>query len=73
MSIYSTGNEDLGPLIVSPKTAWKMLQCSNSYGYELLARGELESIKNGRSRRITVESIHRLINRRLDASKAEVM
>jgi excisionase family DNA binding protein len=54
-----------GALVVKPKIAWKMLQCSNTRGYELLAAGELDSYRDGRSRKITVESIHRYIARRL--------
>lgn len=42
-----------------------MLACSNTRGYELLAAGELESFLDGRSRKITVDSIHRYIARRL--------
>jgi hypothetical protein len=66
MSIHSTGLGDLeGPLVVKPKTAWKMLQCSNSRGYELLKAGELESFRDGRSRKITVRSIEQYIARRI--------
>jgi excisionase family DNA binding protein len=53
------------PLLVKPKIAWKMLACGNTKGYELLAAGELDSFRDGRSRKITVESIHRYIQRRL--------
>jgi hypothetical protein len=56
---------DLDPLVVSPKVAWKMLACGNTRGYELLATGELESYKDGRSRKITVASIKALVARRL--------
>jgi hypothetical protein len=42
-----------------------MLACSNTQGYELLAAGELESYKEGRSRKITVASIKALVARRL--------
>jgi hypothetical protein len=70
MSISSTGLGDPGPLVVKPKAAWKMLACSNTRGYELLASGELESYLDGRSRKITVDSIHRLIARRLAAAKS---
>ena len=72
MSIYSTGPGESGqavPLVVKPKVAWQMLACSNTHGYELLAAGELESFRDGRSRKITVESIHRLIARRLAAER----
>jgi hypothetical protein len=69
MSICSTAMSDLGPLtgplVVKPKVAWKMLQCGNTRGYQLLAAGELESFLDGASRKITVESIHRYIARRV--------
>lgn len=63
----SKRNIDLepGPLVVKPRVAWKMLSCSNTRGYELLAAGELQSFRDGRSRKITVESIRRYISRRL--------
>jgi excisionase family DNA binding protein len=56
---------DLDPLVVSPKVAWKMLACGNTRGYELLAAGELESYKDGRSRKITLASIKAHVARRL--------
>jgi hypothetical protein len=67
MSIPSTGLSDwqLGPLVVKPKIAWRMLNCSNTRGYELLAAGELDSFRDGRSRKITVDSIRAYIARRL--------
>jgi hypothetical protein len=69
MSSCSGGPNDPAPLVVKPKAAWKMLACSNTRGYELLAAGELDSFLDGRSRKITVDSIHRLIARRLAAAK----
>jgi hypothetical protein len=65
MSIRSTGSEDPGPLVVKPKVAWKMLACSNTRGYQLLATGELQSFKDGKSRKILVASIEDYIKRRL--------
>ena len=56
---------ELNLLVVKPKVAWKMLACSNTRGYELLAAGELESYKEGRSRKITVASIKAFVARRL--------
>jgi hypothetical protein len=65
MSICSTGASDWeGALIVKPRTAWKMLSCSNTRGYELLNSGELVSFKDGKSRKITVASIKDYITRR---------
>jgi excisionase family DNA binding protein len=71
MSVQSCGLSRHERLVVAPKEAWRMLGVSNSTGYELLADGELDSIKFGRARRITVESIHRLIARRLARGAAE--
>jgi hypothetical protein len=69
MSISSTGPSELGPLVVKPKIAWRMLNCSNTRGYQLLAAGELDSFLDGRSRKITVESIQQYIARQLDSSE----
>ncbi len=52
-------------LVVRPRIAWRLLNCGNAYGYRLLATGELESYRDGRARKITVESIRRYIERRL--------
>jgi len=69
MSTQSTGLSDWeGALLVKPKAAWRMLGCSNTHGYKLLACGELESFRDGRARKITVASIHRYIARRLAES-----
>jgi hypothetical protein len=66
MSLSSNASSDWGgALVVKPKTAWRMLGCSNTYGYELLAAGALESFHDGRARKITVDSIRRYITRRL--------
>jgi hypothetical protein len=68
MSINSTGlSEWEGALVVKPATAWRMLGCSNTYGYALLNAGKLDSFRDGRSRKITVESIRRYITDRLAA------
>jgi hypothetical protein len=69
MSIHSTGLGADEPLVVSPRRARRMLDCGNTRLYELLAARELESFKDGKSRKITVASIKRLIARRLEASQ----
>ena len=56
---------DLDPLVVKPKVAWRMLSCGNTQGYQLLAAGELDSYKEGRARKITVASIKALVARRI--------
>jgi hypothetical protein len=58
-------SENAKPLLVRPKNAWRMLGCGNTHGYQLLAAGQLDSFLDGHSRKITVESIHRYIERRL--------
>jgi hypothetical protein len=64
----SGNNDELpAPLLVKPREAWRMLNCSNTRGYKLLAENELESFLDGRSRKITVDSIYRYIKRRLNA------
>jgi excisionase family DNA binding protein len=47
-----------------------MLSCGNTRGYELLAAGELDGYKDGRSRKITVASIEAYIARQLAAAKS---
>lgn len=67
-SANPNNNEQIGdaePLVVKPRIAWHMLNCSNTRGYELLAAGELESFKDGRSRKIMVASIKSYIARKL--------
>jgi hypothetical protein len=72
MSTYSEARPDLGPLIVKPQEARRMLACSNTRLYELLAERELDSFLDGRSRKITVESIRRYIVRRLASTDNSV-
>jgi len=56
------------PLLVRPRDAWRLLGCSNTRGYELIADGEIESFLDGRARKIVVESIHSYIARKLVAA-----
>ena len=68
MSIHNTGLSDWeGALVVKPKVAWRLLACSNTRGYELIAAGEIDSFLDGRSRKITVDSIRPYVERRLAA------
>jgi hypothetical protein len=59
--------DPIEPLLVRPKTAWRMLGCGNTRGYELLAAGELASFTDGKSRKIVVSSIHDYIARQIVA------
>jgi hypothetical protein len=56
------------PLVVRPAEAWRMLGCGPTYGYELLAAGELDSFIDGAARKITVQSIKRYIAKKLATS-----
>jgi excisionase family DNA binding protein len=70
MSDRPPSYDDLEPLVVKPKVAWRMLGCGNTRGYELLASGELESYRDGRSRKITVASIKAFVARQLSAASS---
>jgi excisionase family DNA binding protein len=65
VSEHTTGLDEHQRLVVSPRRAMLMLDCGRTRVYELIAQGELDSYLDGRSRKITVESIHRYIERRL--------
>jgi hypothetical protein len=52
-------------LVVNPRRAMHMLDCGRTRLYDLIGNGELDSYLDGRARKITVESIHRHIERRL--------
>jgi hypothetical protein len=69
MSIHSTVLGKDEPLIVSPRRARSMLDCGNTRLYELIAAHELETFKDGKSRKITVKSIKAYIARRIEASR----
>jgi hypothetical protein len=55
-------------LLASLRRTKTMLDCGNTQLYSLMNSGELDSVWLGRSRKITVDSIQRLIARRLAAS-----
>ena len=57
MSMQSTGLGHDEPLVVSPARAKAMLDCGTTRLYELIAAGELQSFRDGKSRKITVASI----------------
>jgi excisionase family DNA binding protein len=58
------------PLVASPNQAMKALLVSRSTLYSLSNAGELESYTEGRSRRITVNSITAYVKRRLEQEQA---
>jgi excisionase family DNA binding protein len=58
------------PLVASPNQTMKAIQVSRKKLYDLINSGELESYKEGKSRRITVKSINEYIERRLAVEAA---
>jgi Helix-turn-helix domain len=69
MSIPSTALGDDEPLVVSPKRAQRILDIGHTRLYELLAARELQSFKEGKSRKITMASIQQYIARQIEASQ----
>ncbi len=65
-----TTGRTVEPLLVRPRDAWRMLGCGNTRGYALLAAGELVSFLDGRARKITVQSIHQYIARKIAVAGA---
>ncbi len=63
-----TVEKSFEPLLVRPREAGRMLRVGNTRGYQLLKAGEIETFKDGRSRKITVASIRAYIARKLDAA-----
>jgi len=58
------------PLAVSPRRAAFLLDCGMTRVYELIGSGELESYRDGASRKITMRSIRARIERLLGQSQA---
>lgn len=54
------------PLLVSVDEAAKMLRISRTVAYQLMYKGELQSVKIGRIRRVVVSSIGEYVRRLLD-------
>ena len=69
MRSQNPGPDDDGSLVVSPRRARHLLDCGNTRLYELIAARELETYKDGKSRKITVASIKDYIARRIEASR----
>jgi hypothetical protein len=64
----TSSDEQIRPLVVSPKVAEILIDSSHDKLYQLLATGELESYLDGRLRKITMRSIEAYIARRLAAA-----
>ncbi|QDM25229.1 helix-turn-helix domain-containing protein [Tardiphaga sp. vice352] len=57
-------------LAVSPKIAKRMLSCGTTRLYDLLNSGELQSYRDGKSRKVLIASLQSYVRRRLDAEKS---
>jgi excisionase family DNA binding protein len=58
-------------LLVRPKRACYLLDCGITHLYELIAKGEITSFLDGRSRKITLESINHYIAKHLAAASQQ--
>jgi excisionase family DNA binding protein len=56
-------------LVTSPNKAMRILDCGRTRLYQLIDSGELETYLDGRSRKITLQSIHAYVKRKLEASR----
>ena len=73
MSAQSAGfGDDEQQLVVSPKRAMQLLDLGMTRLYELIKSGELESYKEGTSRKITMRSIRARPERLLAAKTAAI-
>jgi excisionase family DNA binding protein len=70
--IQSTDLDHSEALVVSPVRAKAMLDCGTTTLYAMIAAGELESYRDGKSRKITVRSIKARIERMLAESRTPV-
>jgi excisionase family DNA binding protein len=62
-------DQNLTPIVVSPAIACQLLSVGLTRLYEILRAGELDSYRDGASRRITTESIRGYVTRRLAAER----
>ena len=54
-------------LLLSVEEAARRISCGRSHLYELLRRGEIQSVRLGRSRRIPLEALVRFVADRIEA------
>src|SRR5262245_56124830 len=64
-------SRSMPPLAVPPREASRLLSVGMSRLYQLMRTGELESYRDGRSRRITMTSIQKRMARQLADSAGE--
>jgi hypothetical protein len=57
--------DDMQPIAVGPKAACRMIDCGPTRMFDLIKTGEVESYKDGKSRKILVKSLLDYVERRL--------
>lgn len=65
ISVPQVGAPSFEPIAVRPKVAARILDVSVAYLYELLARGDLVSYRDGAARKIMVDSLRAYVARRV--------
>ena len=68
--VADRGDNQFEPLAVSPRQACLLLGVGITRLYELIGNSELESYRDGRARRITMQSIRRRVERLRAAADA---
>ena len=71
MRNQSTPESSIRPIVVKPKAATRFGICGLTKVYALIADGQLESYRDGRSRLITVASIEAYVERKLAEARGE--
>ena len=59
-------------VLLRPEEAAEILSLGRSKVFELMARGDLASIKGGRSRRVAIEDLRAYVERQRQVQGAEV-
>jgi excisionase family DNA binding protein len=65
-------DETLKPLVTGMAGACTLLDCGVDHLYDLIHKGEIDSYLEGTRRKVTIDSIERLIARRLAAKGAKL-
>ncbi len=71
MNDLPSNNINAEALAVAQRIAKRMLGCGTTRLYDLLNRGELQSFRDGKSRRIVVASLKAYIERQIEAEAAK--
>lgn len=58
------------PLGMKPQDAFAAIPCGKTKGWELVARGELQSYKVDGATRITTESVRQYVERQINKQQA---